>query len=483
MNFQIIKRTMGWILLSEAIFLIVPTVTAIIYQEKEIVSFLLTIAICSIVGGICFIKKPKNKLIYAKEGYVITALSWIILSLFGALPFWFSGVTSSYIDALFETVSGFTTTGATIFEGAQIDVLPKCILMWRAFSHWIGGIGVLVLMMAFLPLSGAKNVFIMRAESPGPSVGKLVPKVKETAFILFKIYLILTALLFILLLFSDMSAFDALTTSLATAGTGGFSNSSSGFAGYSTYAHVVVTIFMLLFSINFTSYYFILRGKLRDAMTTEVRTFLKIVGAAMLLIVINLWCTNIDPDYSLGEMLKHVAFSVSSIVSTTGFVTVDFNTWPTFSKAILVLLMFVGACAGSTGGGMKVSRIVIWLKGVKHQMSRLLHPNQIKKVTIDKHTIEHDVIRQTNTYLTAYIIIFIASILLISLDGFDMTTTFTSVASTLNNVGPGLEMVGPVGNFAEFSYLSKIVFIFDMLAGRLEVFPMLVLFSFRRWNK
>lgn len=483
MNFQIIKRTMGWILLSESIFLIVPAVTAIIYQEKELVSFLLTIAICSIVGGVCFIKKPNNKLIYAKEGYVITALSWIVLSLFGALPFWFSGVTSSYIDALFETVSGFTTTGATIFEGAQLDMLPKCILMWRVFSHWIGGIGVLVLIMAFLPLSGAKNMFIMKAESPGPSVGKLVPKVKETAFILFKIYIILTALLFIFLLFSDMSVFDALTTSLATAGTGGFSNSSIGFAGYSTYAHIVVTIFMLLFSINFTSFYFILRRKMRDAMTAEVRVFLGIVAFAILLIVLNLWSTNADYGYSFGEILKYVAFSVSSVVSTTGFIAADFNVWPTFSKTILVVLMFVGACAGSTGGGMKVSRFIIWLKGVKHQMSRMLHPNQIKKVTVDKHIIEHDIIRQVNTYLTAYIIIFVVSLLIISLENFDMVTTFTSVVATINNVGPGLEMVGPVGNFAGFSYLSKIVFIFDMLAGRLEVFPMLVLFSFRRWNK
>lgn len=483
MNFQIIKRTLGWILLFEAIFLLVPTITAICYGEKEVYDFLLCIAVCGALGGCCFIGKVKNQSIYAKEGYIITAMSWIILSLFGALPFWFSGIIPSYVDALFEIVSGFTTTGATILTGEQLDALPKCMLMWRSFSHWIGGMGVLVFIMALLPLSGAKNMHIMKAESPGPTVGKLVPKVKETASILYKIYAALTLIMFIFLVFGDMSLFDAVTTAFATAGTGGFANTSAGFANYSTYTQVVVTVFMVLFAINFTSFYFILMGKLKDALTTEVITFLCIVFGAIALITANLSLTSIEYGYTFGETIKHVAFSVASVVSSTGFATVDFNLWPSFSKTILVLLMFVGACAGSTGGGMKVSRFIVIFKGMRHEMSRMLHPRQVKKITLDKHIVEHEVVRGINSYLAAYIAVFIVSLLLISLDGFDLTTSFTSVLATINNIGPGLEMVGPAGNFAAFSPLSKLVFIFDMIAGRLELFPMLLLFSLRTWKK
>ncbi|MBE6696538.1 MAG: TrkH family potassium uptake protein [Ruminococcaceae bacterium] len=483
MNFQVIRRMMGWILLFEALFFLLPTITAIVYREREVFSFLICIAICLILSGLCLIKKPSNQSFFAREGFVTTALSWIVLSIFGALPFVISGATDSFTDALFESVSGFTTTGATIFKGTEVDELPRCILMWRSFTHWIGGMGVLVFIMSLLPLSGAKNMFIMKAESPGPAVGKLVPKVRETASILYKIYGILTFILFLLLLLGDMSPFDALTTAFSTAGTGGFSNTSNGFSGFSNYSHIVVIIFMILFSINFTSFYFVLCGKLKDAITTEVRAFLGIIFVATLFITLNLRLSDFAAEYSFGETLRNAAFSVSSIISTTGFVTVDFNLWPSFSKTILVILMFIGACAGSTGGGMKVSRFVVLIKGIKHEMSRMLHPNQIKKISIDGHLVEHEVVRGINTYLAAYIFVFVFSLLAVSFDKFDLITNFTAVVTTMNNVGPGLEAVGPVGTFADFSVLSKLVFIFNMLVGRLEVFPMLMLFSYKTWKK
>ena len=474
---------MGWILLFEAIFFLLPTITAIVYREREVFVFLICIAICLLFSLLCLIKKPSNQSFYAREGFVMTALSWIVLSIFGALPFFISGVTHSYIDALFETVSGFTTTGATIFKGTEIDELPRCIQLWRCFTHWIGGMGVLVFIMSLLPLSGAKNMFMMKAESPGPAVGKLVPKVKETASILYKIYAALTVLMFVLLLFGDMSPFDALTTAFSTAGTGGFANTSNSFSEFSSYSHIVTIVFMLLFSINFTSFYFILRGKLKDAVTTEVRVFVGIVVVSALLITLNLRLSDIGLGYSLGETIRNVMFTVSSVISTTGFITVDFNLWPSFSKTVLILLMFVGACAGSTGGGIKVSRFIILIKGVKHEMSRMLHPNQVKKISIDNHLVEHEVVRGINTYLLAYILVFVFSLLTISLDKFDLVSNFTAVVTTINNVGPGLEAVGPVGTFADFSALSKLVFIFDMLVGRLEVFPMLMLFSYKTWKK
>ncbi len=483
MNFQIIRRMIGWILLFEAIFFLLPTVTAIIYGEKEVFAFLICIGICLIFAMLCLIKKPSDQSFYAREGFVITALSWIVLSIFGALPFIISGVTHSYIDALFETVSGFTTTGATIFQGTEIDALPQCIKLWRSFTHWIGGMGVLVFIMSLLPLSGAKNMFIMKVESTGPAVSKLVPKVKQTASILYTIYTILTLVMFVLLLFGDMSPFDALTTAFSTAGTGGFANTSNSFSGFSNYSHIVTIVFMLLFSINFTSFYFVLRGKLKEAITAEVRAFFGIVIVAVLLITLNLHFSGVGLGSSLGETVRNVTFSVSSVISTTGFITVDFNLWPSFSKTVLVILMFVGACAGSTGGGMKVSRFLVIIKGIKHEISRMLHPNQVKKISVGGHLIEHEVVRGINTYLSAYIFVFVFSLLAISLDKFDLVTTFTSVATTINNVGPGLEVVGPVGNFADFSVLSKLVFIFDMLVGRLEVFPMLILFSHRTWKK
>ncbi len=485
MNFRIIKRTLGWILIFEAIFFVVPTITAVCYWEKEFFSFLISMLVCGAVGGICILGKTKNNAIYAKEGFIIVALSWIVMSLFGALPFWISGAIPSYVDALFETVSGFTTTGATILpSGAVIDAFPKSLLMWRSFTHWVGGMGVLVFVMAFLPLSGAQNMHIMKAESPGPSVSKLVPKVRSTAFILYVIYFSLTVAQFILLLCGGMSVFEALNTAFATAGTGGFGFRGDSFASFSTYIQVVVTVFMILFSVNFNSYYLLGRGRIREALNTEVKTFFIIVVSAIALITLNLCITeSVAYEYTTGEALKHSAFSVASVISTTGFATANFDLWPTFSKTILVILMFVGACAGSTGGGIKVSRILILSKGAQHELKRVIHPKQVKKISLDKRMVEHEVVRSTNAYIIAYILIYVVSMLLISIDSSDLVTNFTAVAATLNNIGPGLGAVGPDGNFAFFSVLSKLVFIFDMLAGRLEVFPMLLLIMPATWRK
>lgn len=483
MNFSIIKRTLGWILLFEAIFFFVPLITAAVYWEDEFFTFLFCILLCGGLGGLCLIGKPKNTSIYAKEGFVITSLSWIVMSLFGALPFTLSGAIPNYINALFETVSGFTTTGASIIpDGVTLETLPKSLLMWRSFTHWVGGMGVLVFIMAFLPLSGARNMHIMKAESPGPTVGKLVPKVRKTAMILYAIYAALTLLQFILLVCGKMPVFEAITTTFGTAGTGGFAVKGDSMLGYSSYIQIVVTVFMLLFSLNFNSYFLLLRRKWREAFNTEIKAFLIIVLVAISLITLNLHFTKSE-ILSGGEAVKHSAFAVSSIISTTGFATVDFNLWPSFSKAILVLLMFVGACAGSTGGGIKVSRLILLGKGLSNEMRRLSHPKQVKKIMMDKRVVEYEVVRSVNSYMVAYIVIFVLSMLLISIEGKDLITNFTSVAATFNNIGPGLEIVGPKGTFADFSWFSKLVFIFDMLAGRLEVFPMLLLFAPATWRK
>ena len=485
MNFSIIKRILGWILLFEGIFFLVPLTTAAVYWEKEFFAFLTCIFLCGIVGGACLLGKPKNTNIYAKEGCIIVALCWIVMSLVGALPLFFSGeeVYANYVDALFEIVSGFTTTGATIVPtGAQVAALPKSILMWRSFSHWVGGMGVLVFIMAFLPLSGARNLHIMKAESPGPEVSKLVPRVRKTAGILYLIYTIMTAAQFILLLCGGMPAFDSLNTAFATAGTGGFSIKADGFLGYSSYAQIVVTVFMLLFSVNFTSYYLLARGKVKDAFSEEVRTFFYIVLAAIALIALNLHFTE-SQALSGGAALKHSAFSVASLISTTGFSTVDFAAWTSFAQTLLVMIMFIGACAGSTGGGMKVSRMMIMGKGASHEVGRMLHPKLVKKISMDKQPVGAEVVRSVAAFFMAYALIFVLSLLLISLDGKDVTTNFTAVTATINNIGPGLGEVGPSGSFAGFSWWSKIVFMFDMFVGRLEVFPILVLFAPRTWKK
>ena len=482
MNYKMIRYTLGWLLLFEAAFLLVPLLTGIIYRESAALSFLWSILICGAVGALFIFKKPKNTLLYAREGFLIVALSWICLSLFGAIPFMLSGVCDSFVDALFETVSGFTTTGASIFDSKNpVDLLPKCILIWRSFTHWVGGMGVLVFIMAFLPLGGAHNINIMKAESPGPSVSKLVPRVKTTALILYVIYFTMTLLQFILLLFGGIGIFDALNIAFSTAGTGGFGTHGDSLASMPSYVQIVTTVFMLLFSINFGSYYLAMKGKFKESFNTEIRVFLVIVVSAIALITAD---TLISDNFaSFGTALKHSSFTVASIISTTGFASADFNLWNNLSKTVIVMLMFIGACAGSTGGGIKVSRIVILAKGMLRELKTCIHPRQVKKISIDKKKVDHDVVRSVNAYIICYVAIFAISSLFLSFEETDLVTNFTAVSATINNVGPGLSGVGPMSNFAAFTPFSKLVLTFDMLAGRLELFPMLILFAPATWKK
>ncbi len=477
MNLKMISYVLGLLLMFQSAFMMIPAITAVIYKESALWAFLGVAVACLIIGRLLTWRKPKNKSLYAREGFVIVALCWIVLSLTGALPFYISGDIPRFVDALFESVSGFTTTGASIIP--SVEDASRSVMIWRSFTHWVGGMGVLVFIMAFLPISGAQNMHIMKAESPGPSVGKLVPRVRSTALLLYAIYFCLTVLEFILLLCGDMPVFDALNTAFATAGTGGFGIKNDSINSYSAYLQIVVTVFMLLFSLNFTSYFLVLRGKLKDAFTSEIKAFLLIVTASVAVISIN---TRFMFD-TLGETVRHVAFSVSSLISTTGFATADFNLWPELSRFILVFVMFIGACAGSTGGGIKVSRIMILIKSAANELHHMLHPKQVKRITLDSHPVEHSVVRSVNVYMVCYIGIFAISNMLLSLENTDMVTNFTAVTATLNNIGPGLEMVGPTSNYLFFSDFSKSVLIFDMLAGRLELFPMLLLFLPSTWKK
>ncbi len=480
MNYRMIKYTLGWLLLFESGFFILPIATGIAYDEwRELLSFVWSNLIAGGVGMLLILKKPKHTTLYSRDGFVIVALSWIFLSLFGCLPFMFSGSTTSFIDALFETVSGFTTTGASILS--DVEIQPRCILIWRSFINWIGGMGVLVFVMAFLPLGGAHNMSIMKAESPGPSVSKLVPRVKTTALILYVIYFAMTFVMFVMLLFDSVPVFDALCISFSTGGTGGFGIKNDGISSYSSITQVIITVFMLLFSINFSSYYLALRGKIKDALNSEVRIFLLIVVVAIAIITGDLILNNYD--YTFGEAVRHSAFSVASIISTTGFATENFDLWPNLSKTILVLLMFTGACAGSTAGGIKISRIIILIKGMVRELKMALHPRQVKKISVDSRRVEHEVVRSINSYIVCYFMLFAFSVLLMSFDETDLVTTFTAVASAINNVGPGLAEVGPAANYGGLSALSKITLTFDMLAGRLELFPMLILFNPSTWKK
>lgn len=481
MNYSMIKNTVGWLLLFETAFFAVPLITAIAYGERALFSFLIAMAITAALGALLIYKKPKDTSIYAREGFVIVALSWIVMSIFGALPFLFAGTTGSFVDALFETVSGFTTTGASIFPA--VEDLPKSILIWRSFTNWVGGMGVLVFIMAFLPLGGGHNMHIMRAESPGPEVSKLVPRMKSTAKILYILYFALTLILFLVLLIAKMPVFDAINTAFSTAGTGGFGFKNDSFLSVSAAQQIIVTVFLLLFSINFNSYYLVLRLKFKDALNSEVRVFLLIVAVAIAVITLNIYS---DPSLgfsSVWEAMRHSAFTVSSIVSTCGFSTLNFDLWPELSKTVLVIIMFIGACAGSTAGGIKVSRIIILFKGFVREIQMLIHPRQVKKITIDNRTVGHEVIRSVNAYIACYLLVFVTSTVAISFDGGDLVTNFTAVAATLNNIGPGLGAVGPASNYLWLSSFSKIVLIFDMLIGRLELFPMLILFAPTTWKR
>ena len=478
MNYSMTFYIIGWILRLEAVFMVLPGVTAILYHEKDGFAFLITLLVCLAIGLPLTWKKPSDKVFHTKEGFVTVALSWIVLSVAGAVPFVISGSIPNPIDALFETVSGFTTTGASILS--EVEPLSHCVLIWRSFTHWIGGMGVLVFILCLLPLTGGYHMNLMKAESPGPSVSRLVPKVQSTAKILYTIYISLTVLQIIFLLIGKMPLFDTICTAFGTAGTGGFGIKNDSIAGYSTYLQIVITVFMILFGVNFNIYFLLLTKKFAQAFKSEeIRYYLGIIAAAILVITIN---TRHMFD-NIGTALQQVSFQVGSIITTTGFATTDFNEWPVVSQTILVMLMFVGACAGSTGGGFKVSRLVILCKTVRKELHIYLHPNAVKKVKMDGKSIPHEIVRSTNIFLIVYVLIFSVSVLLIGFDNFDLVTNFTAVAATFNNIGPGLELVGPTQNFSLFSSFSKCVLIFDMLAGRLEIFPLLLLFKPDTWKK
>ena len=478
MNYAMIAYVIGWILNCEGFLMLLPCLTAVIYQETAGFSFAAAMALCFLFGVPLTVRKPKNMVFYTKEGFVSVSLSWIVLSVMGSLPFLFSGSITNPVDALFETVSGFTTTGASILS--DVEALPRCILFWRSFTHWIGGMGVLVFILSLLPLTGGYHMNLMKAESPGPSVEKLVPKIQSTAKILYSIYVAMTILEVLLLLDGNMPLFDALTTTFGTAGTGGFGIKNDSMASYSPYLQNVVTVFMILFGINFNFYFLLLMRKPKKAMKNEeVRCYLAIIAITISIITFNI--RGLYP--SIMEAFQQAAFQVGSIITTTGFATTDFNTWPQVSRTILVMLMFVGACAGSTGGGIKVSRFVILLKTVNKELHLFLHPKGVRKISMDGKVVEHEVVRSINVFMTAYVLVFAFSILLVGFDNHDLITNFTAVAATLNNIGPGLELVGPSQNFGLFSDPAKCVLIFDMLAGRLELFPLLLLFVKDTWKR
>lgn len=471
-----IRYLLGSVLKIEGVLLLLPCLVSLCYQERVGLIYLLVAAVCLVLGIAMTVKKPDDTVFYLKEGCVTTALSWIFMSFFGALPFWLSREIPSLTDALFETVSGFTTTGASIL--VDVEALSYTALFWRSFTHWIGGMGVLVFLLAIISLSGGSNINLLRAESPGPSVGKLVPKMKHTARILYLIYLGMTLLEVVLLVLGKMSLFEALTTSFGTAGTGGFGVKADSIGGYSPYIQWVVTIFMIAFGVNFNAYYFILFHNAKKALhMEEVRYYLAIIAGAVGILLLD--TVKIYGNFT--DALRHSAFQVASIMTTTGFSTGDFDLWSQTSKTVLVLLMFIGACAGSTGGGIKVSRFIILIKTIFKELNSYIHPRSIKKITYDDRPIEHEVMRSTNVYFITFVILFAASVLAISFEGWDLTTNFTAVAATINNIGPGLELVGPSKNFAFFSPFSKFVLMFDMLAGRLELFPLLILFHPAIW--
>ena len=478
MNRAIIRYILGSVLKIEAALMLLPCIVAVLYKEQEGFSFLLVAILSGVLGIIMTLNNPKNHQFYLKEGCIITSLSWILLSIVGAVPFVLTGEIPSFTDALFETISGFTTTGASILS--DVEVLSYTSLFWRSFTHWIGGMGVLVFLMAIVPLSGGSNIHLMKAESPGPTVGKLVPKMKYTARLLYLIYFGLTITEIILLLIGGMPLFDSMTITFGSVGTGGFGIKNSSCADYSPYLQWVITVFMILSGINFNAYYLIIFKQFKKAFSMEeVRAYLGIIFTATGIIFIEL----IRSSTGIFEALTHALFQVGSIITTTGYATADFNEWTEVSRTILVLLMFIGACAGSTGGGIKVSRFITVFKTVFKEINSYIHPRSIKKIKMDGKPIDHETMRATNVYFITFLSLFILSLFVISFEEKDLITNFTAVAATINNIGPGLEMVGPTQNFAHFSPLSKYVLMFDMLAGRLELFPMLLLFVPTIWKE
>ena len=473
-----IGYVIGRILVTEAALLALPAVTALTYGES-LRPFLLTALLLVAVGLVMGRKKPARTALYARDGFAVVALAWLLMSAFGALPFVLSGDIPFYVDAFFETVSGFTTTGASILT--EIEPLHRGILFWRSFTHWVGGMGVLVFVMAILPMTDGHGMHLMRAEVPGPSVGKLVSRMSDTAKILYGIYLVLTVIEIILLMVGGMPLFDSCIHAFGSAGTGGFSNRNLSVGAYgNAYFDVVIGVFMLLFGVNFNLYYFLLIKRFKDVFhSEELRAYLGIVAAAVIAIAVDI----LHIYGSVGKSLRYAFFQVSSIIPTTGFATADFNTWPTFSKGILMVLMFIGACAGSTGGGVKVARVVILVKSSLADMRKMLHPNAIATVRFEGKPLTERSVRGVHVFISVYVLVFAVSFLLLTLEGFDLVTTFTALAACINNIGPGLEVVGPMGNYAQFSPWAKLLLSFNMLVGRLEIFPMLLLCAPSIWKR
>ena len=478
MNRKMVFSVIGKILLALAALLLLPTACALYYRENTVVPFLITIGISLVSGALLtFLCRTKNHVIFAKEGFAVVALTWIAASLVGALPFYLAGEIPSFIDAFFETVSGFTTTGASILP--NVEAMSKGLLFWRSFTHWIGGMGVIVFVMMFTNFSD-RSLHIMRAEMPGPIVGKLVPKAKDTARLLYIIYVVLTLVLIILLRLGGMPLFESVIHSFGTAGTGGFGIKSDSVASYSPYIQWVITVFMLLFGVNFNIYYLILIKRFKSAIrSTEMRTYFAIVGISTGIITANIFSS----DIGFGKALRDAAFQVSSIITTTGYTTENFDLWPSLSKTVLVILMFIGACAGSTGGGFKVTRVIILFKMIKREFIKLLHPRSVRVIRFEGKPLDESTVSNTGSYLAVYTICFFAIFLAVSADGFDLETNFTAVASCFNNIGPGLSKVGPIENFSLYSPFSTFILSVAMLLGRLEIFPILLAAAPSTWSK
>lgn len=475
-----ITYVLGSLLRIEGVLMSIPLVLSFVYREGPAQkAFLITVLVCFVLGTLIRHREPENKSIYGREGFVVVALSWIVMSLFGAMPFYLSGAIKGFINCFFETVSGFTTTGASILT--EIEGLPMSILFWRSFTHWIGGMGILVFMLAILPMGDERSMYMMKAEAPGPMVSKLVPKVKSTAKLLYKIYIALTIIEMILLLLGGMPLFDSVVNSFSTAGTGGFAILNSSIAGYNNaYYEYVITAFMLLFGVNFNLYYFLILRDFRNIWKNEeLRYYVGIVVLSIILITTNIY--HMYPTFE--SAFRHAAFQVAAIITTTGFATANFDLWPEFSKALIFCLTILGACAGSTGGGLKVSRLIILLKLAYREIKHIVHPRSVNLIKLDGYKVEEDVVRGVTGYIVIYVLLLLGSFILISFDNYDFTTSLTSVVTCLGNVGPGFAMVGPVENFSFFSGFSKLVLCFDMLLGRLEIFPIVMLFAPSIWRK
>lgn len=478
MNYSMIIFILGHLLRYEAVFMMLPIITGFVYGEKEMYAFIGVALLAFLIGTLMTIKQPKSKQLYTRDGSVTVALGWIVLSIFGALPFTLSGDIPFYVDALFETISGFTTTGASILS--DVEALSHASIMWRSFTHWVGGMGVFVFILSLLPMIGGSTMQLMKAESPGPSVDKFVPRVKDTAKLLYSIYIVITAIQIVVLLLAKMPLFDTLTLTFGTVGTGGFGIKNDSLASYTSLQQNIITFFMIISGINYSFYFLIISKKFKDAFRLEeVRWYLGIIFTAVVIITLNI----VHLYGGFAEALKHAFFQVGSIMTTTGYSSTDFNLWPELSKTILILLMIIGACAGSTAGGFKVSRMLILFKSIAVELSIMIHPREIKKIRMDGHVVKPEVLRTAHVYLILYWFIFLLSILLISIDNFDFTTNFTAVAATFNNIGPGLAAVGPMSNYGIYSTFSKIVLMIGMLIGRLELYPIILLLVPATWKR